>query len=46
MLQTFMDDACLLAKMFELVVPVLDIFQEEAATLGFEGNWHKKVDRA
>jgi len=37
----YADDVSLLSEMLELLVPVLESFQEEAAPLGLEVNWQK-----
>jgi len=42
----YADDASLLSKMLELLVPVLESFQEEAAPLGLEVNWQKPMVQA
>ena len=39
----YADDVSLLSKMLELLVPVLESFQEEAAPLGLEVNWQKTM---
>jgi len=41
----FADDMSLLAELLELLVPGLEIFQEEAAPLGLEANWQKTMVR-
>jgi len=42
----FADDVSLLAELLELLVPVLEVFQEEAAPLGLEVNWQKTMVQA
>ena len=42
----YADDVSLLSKMLELLVPVLESFQEEAVTLGLEVNWQKMMVQA
>ena len=42
----FADDVSLLAELLELLVPVLEVFQEEAAPLGLEVNWQKTTVQA
>ena len=37
----FADDISLLAELLELLVPALEIFQEETTALGLEVNWQK-----
>jgi len=37
----FADDVSLLAELLELLVPILETNASEAASLGFEVNWHK-----
>ena len=39
----YADDVSLLSEMLELLVPVLETFQEEATPLGLEGNWQKTM---
>ena len=36
----YADDVSLLSEMLQLLVPVLESFQVEAAPLGLEVNWH------
>jgi len=42
----YADDVSLLSEMLELLVPVLESFQEEAAPLGLEVNWQKTMVQA
>ena len=42
----YADDVSLLAELLELLVPVLKVFQEEAAPLGLEVNWQKTMVQA
>ena len=42
----YADDVSLLAELLELLVPVLEVFQEEAAPLGLEVNWQKTMVQA
>ena len=42
----FADDVSLLAELLELLVPLLEIFHEEAAPLGLEVNWRKTMVQA
>jgi len=37
----FADDACLMAELLELLIPVLETMASEATSLGFEVNWQK-----
>jgi len=37
----FADDISLLAGLLSLLIPVLEAFADEAATIGLEVNWHK-----
>ena len=37
----FADDVSLLADLLELLVPILETTESEAASLGFEVNWQK-----
>jgi len=37
----FADDVSLLAELLELLVPILETFASDAASLGFEVNWQK-----
>jgi len=37
----FADDVSLLAKLFELLIPALEIMADEAASLGLKVNWQK-----
>ena len=37
----FADDVSLLAELLELLVPILETIESEAASLGFEMNWQK-----
>jgi len=37
----FADNISLLAELLELLVPALEIFQEETTPLGLEVNWQK-----
>jgi len=39
----YADDVSLLAELLDLLVPVLEVFQEEAAPLGLEVDWQKTV---
>ena len=39
-------DVSLLSELLELLVPVLESFQEEAAPLGLEVNWQKTMAQA
>jgi len=42
----YADDVSLLSEMLELLVPVLESCQEEAAPLGLEVNWQKTMAQA
>jgi len=42
----YADDVSLLAELLELVVPVLEVLQEEAAPLGLEVDWQKTMVQA
>jgi len=42
----YADDVSLLAELLELVVPVLEVLQEEAAPLGLELNWQQTMVQA
>ena len=42
----FADDISLLAELLELLVPALQISQEEVTPLGLEVNWHCALSRA
>jgi len=42
----FADDISLLAELLELLVPALEIFQEETTPLGLEVNWQKTMVQA
>ena len=42
----FADDISLPAELLELLVPALEIFQDEAAPLGLEVNWQKTMVQA
>jgi len=42
----FADDTSILAELLELLVPALEIFQEEATALDLEVNWQKTMVQA
>jgi len=42
----FADDVSLLAELLGLLVPVLEVFHEEASALGLEVNWQKTMVQA
>ena len=42
----YADDVSLLSEMLDLLVPVLESFQEEAAPLGLKVNWQKTMVQA
>jgi len=37
----FADDICLLAELLSLLIPVLEVMDDEAAAIGLEVNWDK-----